>query len=246
MPSRIARTLVVASALAAMSGCSHQTVPLPGAPPVAGPGVTVTPGRSAEEEAGFVTIFDGTSMDGWDFYLEPGHEKKADAFFLEDGALACKGYGYHWFRYLEPQSDFVLRLEFKTAKETNSGICLRSTAAGAPPFTGFEIQIADDFGQDPGKHTTGAVYDIVTPMYNASKPPGEWNEMEITCRGPLCIVVLNGLKVIDTDFSKLTKPIGKFDFPYANLPASGYIALQDHWTPIWYRNIRLKKVGSRQ
>jgi len=154
--------------------------------------------------------------------------------------IACKGYGYHWLRYKQPMDDFILRLEFRTAKDTNSGVCLRTLEKGAPPFTGFEVQIADDYGKEPHKHGTGAIYDVVWPMYDASRPVGEWNEMEITCDGPLVTVVLNGLKVIDTDFSKLTEPIGKFSFAYADLPKSGYIALQDHWTPIWYRNIRIK------
>jgi hypothetical protein len=198
------------------------------------------------DDRGFVTIFDGKSVDGWEIIIEPGDspDKKLrqDAFYLENGTLACKGYGYHWFRYKEPLSDCVLRLEFKVAKDTNSGICLRSQKKGTPPTTGFEIQIADDVGKDPHKHGTGAIYDVVTPMYNAGKPVGEWNEMEITVKGSLVVVVLNGLKVIDTDFSKLTKPVGKFDFAYANMPRTGYLALQDHWTPIWYRNIRLKKL----
>jgi len=198
------------------------------------------------DDRGFSTIFDGKSLNGWEIIIEPGSEPekkwKADAFYLEDGALACKGYGFHWFRYKEPLSDCVLRLEFKVAKGTNSGVCLRSKEKGAPPFTGFEIQIADDVGKDPHKHGTGAVYDVVTPMYNASKPVGEWNEMEISIKRSFVIVILNGLKVIDTDFSKLTKPIGKFDFAYANMPPTGYLALQDHWTPIWYRNIRVKKL----
>ena len=56
------------------------------------------------------------------------------------------------------------------------------------------------------------------------------------------MVVLNGVKVIDTDFSKMTEVTGKFDFAYANLPRVGYLALQDHWTPIWFRNIRIKKL----
>ncbi len=195
---------------------------------------------------GFVTIFDGKSLDGWEIIVEPGDspDKKLrqDAFYLENGTLACKGYGYHWFRYKEPLSDCVLRLEFKVAKDTNSGVCLRSQKKGTPPTTGFEIQIADDVGKDPHKHGTGAIYDVVTPMYNASRPVGEWNEMEITVKGSLVVVVLNGQKVIDTDFSKLTRSFGKFDFAYANMPRSGYLALQDHWTPIWYRNIRVKKL----
>jgi hypothetical protein len=199
------------------------------------------------DDRGFTTIFDGKSMSGWEIIVEPGDqpEKKLrqDAFYLENGALACKGYGYHWFRYKEPLTDFVLRMEFKIAKDTNSGVCLRAKEKGAPPTTGFEVQIVDDIGKKPDMYTTGAIYDVVTPMYNASKPIGEWNEMEITMKGSLVVVVLNGLKVIDTDFAKLTKPIGKFDFAYANMPRSGYLALQDHWTPIWYRNIRLKKLS---
>lgn len=191
---------------------------------------------------GFVTIFDGTSLDGWEIYIEPPREARPDAFFLENSTLACKGYGYHWFRYREPLGDCVVRLEFRCAKDTNSGVCLRSRKDGAPPFTGFEVQILDDIGKDPHKHSTGAIYDVVTPMYNASRPLGEWNELEITCKGPLVQVVVNGLKVIDTDFSRLTSPIGKFDFPYSALPRTGYLALQDHWTPIWYRNIRLKRL----
>ena len=201
-------------------------------------------GGAADDDRGFVTIFDGKSLDGWEIIVEPGDapEKKLrqDAFYLDNGTLACKAYGYHWFRYKEPLSDFILRMEFKIAKDTNSGVCLRSLKKGTPPTTGFEIQIADDIGKEPTKHSTGAIYDVVTPMYNASRPIGEWNEMEIRVKRSFVVVVLNGLKVIDTDFSKLTKQIGKFDFAYANMPRSGYLALQDHWTPIWYRNIRIK------
>ena len=191
---------------------------------------------------GFTTIFDGTSFDGWEIYVQPGHELKQDAFYLEDGTLACKGYGYHWFRYKVPLSDFVVSLEFKIAKGTNSGVCLRSRKDGEPPVTGFEVQIEDDIGKDPNKHSTGAIYDVVTPMYNASRQSGEWNEMEITVKGSLVRVVLNGLKVIDTDFARLTRPIGKFSLAYADMPKTGYLALQDHFTPIWYRNIRLKRL----
>jgi len=79
-------------------------------------------------------------------------------------------------------------------------------------------------------------------LYNPFRPVGHWNEMEMAVKGSLVIVVLNGLKVIDTDFSKLTRPVGKFDFAYADMPRSGYLMLQDHWTPIGYRNTRLKKL----
>jgi hypothetical protein len=186
-------------------------------------------------------LFDGTSTRGWGLFYEKNEPIKPDAFYVKDGVLCCTGYGYYWYRYEAREFDnFVLRLEFKIAKGTNSGVCLRTTQTGAPPVTGFEVQIFDDIGQEPNKNSTGAIYDVVVPMYNASRPIGEWNDIEVTCDGPLVKVVLNGLKVIDTDFSKLTTPRGKFKTPYANLPCKGLIALQDHWTPIWYRNIRIK------
>jgi hypothetical protein len=194
-------------------------------------------------ERGFVTLFDGTSMDGWEMFSERTKEVKRDAFYIDDaGNCVCKAYDAYWWRYKERQFDnFILRFDFKVAKDTNSGVCLRTLDNGVPPpFTGFEVQILDDHGQHPTVHTTGAIYDIVTPMYNASRPTGEWNAIEITCDGHLVKVVLNGMKVIDTDFGKLAEPIGKFPFAYADLPKSGYIAFQDHGYPVWFRNIRIK------
>lgn len=218
---------VLASLISASAGCATGGL---------------TPDMVANERD-FATIFDGTSIDGWEIIIEDGRPFKEDAFYLENGTLACKGYGYHWFRYTKPLQDFILRLEFRILKDGNSGVCLRSQKeGGAPPFTGFEVQIMGDAGADPNKHGTGSIYDMVTPMYNASKPLGEWNEMEITCQGNLVRVMLNGVKVIDTDFSHLAEPIGKFSFAYADMPRRGYIALQDHWTPIWYRNIRLNEL----
>lgn len=195
------------------------------------------------DESAFETIFDGTSFDGWEIIIEPGHEKQDDGFYLEDGTLACKGYGFHWFRYTEPLGDVVVRLEYKIPAEGNSGVVLRSTEQPPPPpFTGFEVQIMGDAGMDPNKHSTGAIYDIVCPMYNASRPHGEWNDLEIWCEGIRVRVILNGIKVIDTDFSHLTEKTGKFNFAYADMPREGYLCLQDHWTPIWYRNIRIKRL----
>jgi hypothetical protein len=53
---------------------------------------------------------------------------------------------------------------------------------------------------------------------------------------------MNGWKIIDTDLSVMTQPIGKFDTPYAKLPLKGYIFLQDHHREVWYRNIFLKRM----
>jgi len=197
------------------------------------------------DEAGFVPIFDGTSLDGWSvLFLESGRPlPKEDAFRVVDGLVECAGYGGYWLRYEKEQlENFVLRLEVKLSPKANGGIIVHATEEGIPWQTGFEVQILDDNGQPPTKHGMGAIYDIMTPMYNETLKPGEWNEIEVTYANKRVHVVVNGLKVIDVDFSKLTYPIGKYRIPYNELPTKGYLCFQDHGDELWFRNIRLKKL----
>lgn len=186
---------------------------------------------------GWVTIFNGKDLTGWEVM---GPAK--DAFYAEDGVLACNGKGGEWIRYTEELGDFVLELEYKVSRRTNSGVFLRSQKKGHPAYTGFEVQILDDYKRPPNTHISGAIYDVVTPTENTSKPTGEWNKFEITCDGPKVVIVHNGIKVIDINLDDFTEPVGKFSTPYAKLPRQGYIGLQDHGFPLWFRNIRVKKL----
>ncbi len=88
----------------------------------------------------------------------------------------------------------------------------------------------------------GSIFDVATPMFNLSRPTGEWNSFDIMCKGKHLEVVMNGWKIIDIDMSKMTMPIGKFDTPYNDLPLDGYLFLQDHGHEVWYRNILIKKL----
>ncbi len=203
------------------------------------------PASAATDEEGFVSIFDGATGQGWSIYHDKGQPPNPEAWVIEDGAILNKCMGY-WYRYeAEQLENFILRMQFKVAEGANSGIVVRSKAEGVPWQSGFEVQILDDHGKEPTKNTTGAIYDVVTPMYSQSKPAGEWNDIEITCDGKLVKIVVNGLKVIDVDFSEFTEPVGKFkrfNLAYNDLPARGYLALQDHGRPVWFRNIRVKKL----
>jgi len=205
------------------------------------------PPQCGGDEAGFVPIFDGKTHKGWNIVREDGKKvEKPDAFFIEDGAVHGKAYGGYWYRYEAEQLDnFILRMQFKMSKGANSGVCIRTKKKGIPWQTGFEIQLLDDHGKPPNKHTTGAIYDVVNPMYNESKPVGQWNDLEIVCDGKLIKISVNGFKLIDTDFGKLTMPLGKFPTPYNDLPLKGYICFQDHGQPVSFRNMRVKKLPPR-
>lgn len=166
-------------------------------------------------------------------------------FALTDGMIHIFGRTITPLRYVgytgETFGDFELHLEFKVTRRANSGVFLRSLP-NDPVLRGFEIQVFDDHGKPPNTHRSGAIYDITTPMYNMSLPRGEWNSFDITVRGQHVVVEMNGWKVIDTDFSKMTEPLGKFRIPYAELPLEGHLMLQDHGGEVWYRNIRIRKL----
>jgi len=150
-------------------------------------------GGSASKAQGWITLFNGKNLDGW---LATGGNK--DAFYVKDGVIECNGQGGGWLRYNERQfGDFVFSLDYKISQGGNSGISIRSAAEGNPAFTGMEVQILDDQGKEPDKHSAGSIYDSITPMMNMSKPAGEWNHVEMTCRGAHVVVGMNGVKIID-------------------------------------------------
>lgn len=166
-------------------------------------------------------------------------------FAMEDGVLHIFGRSLYPLRYVafgeEKLGDFELHLEFKVAPGANSGVFLRAQP-NDPVARGFEVQVLDDHGDPPHKNGSGAIYDVVTPMFNLAHPAGEWNSYDITVRGDEVVVVLNGWKVIDTDLGQMTEPLGKFSIAYAQLPKDGLLMLQDHGGEVWYRSILLKRL----
>lgn len=162
-----------------------------------------------------------------------------------DGELHI--FGKTWFplRYAaytgRDFGDFDLHLEFKLAPRANSGVFFR-TQREDPTYRGWEIQILEDHGRPPSKTGCGALYDIATPMFNLSRPAGEWNSYDISVRGGEVDVVMNGWRILRVDLDQMTMPLGKFSVPFAQLPRSGIIALQDHGGEAWYRNIRIRPV----
>ena len=81
------------------------------------------------------------------------------------------------------------------------------------------------------------------------KPIGEWNSVVITCKNSLVTIEMNGKKIVTADLDKWTtahkNPDGtenKFDKALKDFPREGYIGFQDHGSPLWYRNVKLKKL----
>jgi hypothetical protein len=202
--------------------------------------VTTPMATKTVDAQGFQLLFNGKDMTGW------GNKGKG-ATIEEGGVIFLDKSGDIWTT--EQFGNFVLDLEFKTAKNSNSGVFIRNTKPG-DWYGGIEVQVLDSWGKDkPGTHDAGAIYDVLAPTKNMVKAPGEWNHMQITAAGSKLIVSLNGEPVVDMDLDRWTQagknPDGsnnKFKTAYKDMPRIGHIELQDHGQPIWYRNIRIKEI----
>lgn len=189
-----------------------------------------TAGLSAEEKAdGFVSLFDGTSLDAW---IIKGPNQKA--YVIKDGAIEWAAPGGLALRTRKRFADYVLRFEWRLfAKGANSGFHLRTPRENRASKMGFEFQMFGDPGAPPDIHSTGSVYDVVAPLVNASAPLGEWNVTELDLSGPRYKATLNGQVVQDLNFDE--NPEMKFRL------RRGFIALSDHDSRVAVRNIRIKE-----
>lgn len=208
----------------------------------------------AADEPGFVPLFNGNNLDGWD--------GKPGAWEVRNGEIWCTGASEerNWliWRGGEP-ADFTLRLEFRWDKG-NSGVQVRSDDLGEWQVFGYQVEIARRavmglwhhslidrehpkrearflmttageraFIAEDGTRVNTTLEDAaqIQAFYNEHA----WNTMEIIASGDMIIQKINGIHfatVIDHD-SEMRR-------------SKGFIAFQDHGKgcTVAFRKIRLK------
>jgi hypothetical protein len=151
-------------------------------------------------------------------------------------------------------------LKYNVSEELSTGqaeTALRPAtgAAGASHSAiGFEYQMIDDDRHSDGKlptHRTSALYDLITP--NANKHVnaiGEWNHSVVIFNGNHGEHWLNGMKVVEYDLGSpaLTAALAASKFksiPWYAERRTGHIILQDHGDEVYFRNIKVREIGSR-
>jgi hypothetical protein len=146
---------------------------------------------AAQTGPGWVTLVDGTKMGEWDRVGESNWR-------LEDGAIVAdkrSGEGAAHLVSKAPYKNFELYVEFWASDDANSGIFLR--CANPKQITDrscYEVNIFDQ-RPDPTYGTGGIVHFAeVSPMPKAG---GKWNTFEITAKGRLISVKLNGQKTVE-------------------------------------------------
>jgi len=189
----------------------------------------------AADDASFTAVYDGKDLSK--VKTEGNWEIQKDGSLHltpREGESGWTRYGsYIWL--LDDYADFTFDFEFKYTKGGNSGLYFRCGDDIDPTKSGFEVQILDSFGEtkELGHHDMGGVIKTGGAKVNASKAPGEWNQMTVTMKGDHLWVVLNGKLVQDMNLAE-KKPKDK------TLHAKGKICVQDHGLPFTVRNLRVK------
>lgn len=208
---------------------------------------------------GWQLLFDGQTTNGWHKY---GGAPVGSAWKIADGTLYLDTTVKENWQIKdggdivsdEEFDNFHLKLEWKIAKDGNSGVIFyvhEDTAKYKWPWeTGPEMQVLDNNGHPDSKiikHRAGDLYDLITSSPETVKPAGEWNLAEIKSENGKLDFYLNGTNVLSTtmwddNWKKLVAGSKFKDMPDFGTYKKGKIALQDHGNTVWYRNVMIKKL----
>lgn len=103
-------------------------------------------------------------------------------------------------------SAFVCSFEFNLSEHTNGGFLIQCSDKGNWIPNTIEIQLLDDFGQEPTYHTCGAFYGFQAPSKNATKKAGEWNKMVVIVNDRDISVILNDEFINHINTAEWTDP----------------------------------------
>ena len=185
-----------------------------------------------EKEEGFVPIFNGKDLAGWE-----GDKK---LWIVEDGLLIGRSPGIKYNDFLattKEYGDFILRFQIRLKpNNANSGVQFRSKRVpNSHEVAGYQA--------DVGGQWWGKLYDearrrkvLAGPKPDVIKKalkPGDWNEYEVKAVGPHVTMKINGATTID------------YTEPDAKIGRSGVIAVQIHGggpLEVRFRNLRIKEL----
>jgi serine/threonine protein kinase len=197
---------------------------------------------------GAIVLFDGKGLDAWVKARRP--TESASWKLVEGDAMQARGGDI--MTHEKFGGSFKLHVEFRVPHvpkasgqdRGNSGVYLQGR---------YEIQVLDSYGVKSTYNDCGGICGVAAPRVNACKAPTVWQSYDIDFTAPKCedgkitelarmTVYQNAVKIHDN------VKLGKNGRPIAGTTGGGLggdpcmpgpIMLQDHGSPVQYRNIWL-------
>jgi hypothetical protein len=207
--------------------------------------VVVTPAATlGGPPADAIVLFDGTSSDAWTARQVP--------WLVADGAMTVpsrpEGGGDNNLVSKQSFGDVQLHLEFR-APNPPAGTSQDRGNSGIFFMQRYEVQVLDVYQNETyADGTLGAIYGWKPPLANPARAPGEWQSYDIVFERPrfaadgtllkpaYVTVFLNGV-LLHNHQPFLGATGWRQVAQYTAHPDAAPIELQDHGSPVSYRNI---------
>lgn len=190
-----------------------------------------------------VQLFNGKNLDGWNAFFSGGTTDPAEAFFVEDGILKCKGrpIGYLYTKKKYTSFELIVEWRFDPKKGAgNSGVLMRVNGENTVWPNSIEAQLHSrnagdiwnigDFDMKTVAERTQGRRTIKAHETN-EKPLGEWNRYRIRLDGGDLTLEVNGLvQNVATGCEAIP----------------GAIALQSEGAWIEFRKVELRPITTRE
>gem|GEM_PF-2201759 len=193
---------------------------------------------------GFVSLFNGTNLNGW----KPPVEGRTDAWSVANGAIVGTPKPNFLAQAILTERDYIdfeLRLEYRWMTPGGHTIVLLRASDDKEKFgKGLAIILIDDegFREAHGREAgdafrTGVVVNLTVKPPFANKLRGEWNSLRVTARRHVIEVELNGTRMPTADLDDKLQVL-KTHPEYSR--AKGAIGLLCFYGTIEYRNIIIR------
>jgi hypothetical protein len=229
---------------------------------IAVPGISQTVNQLSknEKKEGWVLLFNGKDFNGWrqcNGNTMPANwviDDNAMKVFIGEGKQPGQGANGDILFGDKKFKNFELSIDWKASKAANSGIFYNVREVSGQPiyYAAPEIQVLDNVDASDNKvdsHLAGSLYDILPADPKTVNPTGQWNTIVISVKDGQVTHTQNGKKVVSytlwtPEWDAMVAKSKFKDFPgwTEGISKDGYIGLQDHGYPVWFRNIKIREL----
>jgi hypothetical protein len=213
-----------------------------------------------EKKEGWTLLFNGKNFDGWrqcNGTAMPANwviEENAMKVFTAADKKPGQGSNGDILFPGKKFKNFELSIDWKASKMANSGIFFNVREVPGKPiyYAAPEIQVLDNVDASDNKidsHLAGSLYDMIPADPKTVKPTGEWNTIVVRVKDGQVTHTQNGVKVVSytlwtPEWDALIAKSKFKNFPgfTEGISKEGYIGLQDHGYPVWFRNIKIREL----
>jgi len=213
-----------------------------------------------EKKDGWVLLFNGKNFDGWrqcNGTAMPANwliEEDAMKVFTGEGKKPGQGANGDILYSPKKYKNFELSIDWKASKMANSGIFFNVREVPDKPiyYAAPEIQVLDNVDATDNKidsHLAGSLYDLIAADPKTVHPAGSWNTIVIKVKDGKVTHTQNGTEVLsytlwtpEWDAMVAKSKFKSFPGWTEGIAKDGYIGLQDHGYPVWFRNIKIREL----